>query len=174
MPQQRRCTWYRSQRLPSVAGQAAGDCCSAACGAQPQAAPGAPAAAAAAAQCPLPGGKACSLPCAASVAIVLACAPHTLPSRLAAAVRAVPCICRRHPHTHAPPAYFHSSCPLQMFARELHSGWTSWGNEVLKFQSASCFEAAQHAPVSLAAPAQAAPAQAAAASSWRVASFSHM
>lgn len=23
----------------------------------------------------------------------------------------------------------------QMFARELHAGWTSWGNEVLKFQS---------------------------------------
>ncbi len=26
-----------------------------------------------------------------------------------------------------------------MFARELHSGWTSWGNEVLKLQAASRF-----------------------------------
>ncbi|PRW33311.1 methyltransferase 2 [Chlorella sorokiniana] len=31
---------------------------------------------------------------------------------------------------------------LEMFARELHSGWTSWGNEALKFQSTACFEPA--------------------------------
>ena len=30
-------------------------------------------------------------------------------------------------------------CKLQMFARELHSGWTSWGNEALKFQSTHNF-----------------------------------
>ncbi|EFN52846.1 hypothetical protein CHLNCDRAFT_36694 [Chlorella variabilis] len=29
---------------------------------------------------------------------------------------------------------------LEMFARELHSGWTSWGNEGLKFQSKQRFQ----------------------------------
>lgn len=32
-----------------------------------------------------------------------------------------------------------------MFAREMHSGWTSWGNEALKFQSTSYFERVQQA-----------------------------
>ena len=29
---------------------------------------------------------------------------------------------------------------LQMFARELTAGWTSWGNEVLRFQQMKHFE----------------------------------
>lgn len=29
---------------------------------------------------------------------------------------------------------------LQMFARELIAGWTSWGNEVLHFQQKRLFE----------------------------------
>ncbi len=28
---------------------------------------------------------------------------------------------------------------LQMFARELAAGWTSWGNEALRFQTMDCF-----------------------------------
>ena len=33
----------------------------------------------------------------------------------------------------------HCADVLQMFAREMAAGWTSWGNEVLKFQSADRF-----------------------------------
>jgi N6-adenosine-specific RNA methylase IME4 len=32
----------------------------------------------------------------------------------------------------------------QMFARELAAGWTSWGNEVLRFQTSDCFDACHH------------------------------
>lgn len=32
-------------------------------------------------------------------------------------------------------------CCLEMFAREVHSGWVSWGNEVLKFQGTENFVA---------------------------------
>lgn len=50
---------------------------------------------------------------------------------------AAPCL--RDGATAEPSPHLHTN-PLQMFARELHSGWTSWGNEVLKLQSASRFE----------------------------------
>lgn len=32
---------------------------------------------------------------------------------------------------------------LELFARSLQPGWTSWGNEVLKFQHASYFTVTQ-------------------------------
>lgn len=31
-------------------------------------------------------------------------------------------------------------CSLQMFARELIAGWTSWGNQVLHFQQKDLFK----------------------------------
>ena len=35
-------------------------------------------------------------------------------------------------------------CVLQMFARELTAGWTSWGNQVLHFQQKHFFEPLRH------------------------------
>ncbi len=32
-----------------------------------------------------------------------------------------------------------SAVPMQLFARELAAGWTSWGNEPLHFQDAALF-----------------------------------
>lgn len=37
-------------------------------------------------------------------------------------------------------AYAPAGCKrLELFARELHAGWSSWGNEVLRFQEADLF-----------------------------------